>query len=108
MAKATDKVKVTAKDGGETSPTRTKVGGEAMARKTKATQTNDKRQDGEKSKEKGKNKGKQPVCQYCEKQGHISRDCFKRMADENTTTTTTNSSQQLTIEDDIDSAFTAI
>ena len=42
MAKATDKVKVTAKDGGETSPTRTKVGGEAMARKTKATQTNDK------------------------------------------------------------------
>ncbi len=42
MAKATDKVKVTAKDGGETSPTRTKVGGEAMARKTKATQKNDK------------------------------------------------------------------
>jgi hypothetical protein len=33
MAKATDKVKVTAKDGGETSPTPTKVGGEAMARK---------------------------------------------------------------------------
>ena len=65
----------------------------------------DKRQDGEKSKEKGKNKGKQPVCQYCEKQGHISRDCFKRMADENTTTTTTNSSQQLTIEDDLDILF---
>ncbi len=37
MEKATDKVKVTAKDGGETSPTPTKVGGEAIARKTKAT-----------------------------------------------------------------------
>jgi hypothetical protein len=41
MEKATDKVKVTAKDGGETSPTRTKVGGEAMARKAKKTQKND-------------------------------------------------------------------
>jgi hypothetical protein len=42
MAKATDKVKGTAKDGRETSPTPTKVGGEAIARKTKATQENDK------------------------------------------------------------------
>jgi hypothetical protein len=41
MAKATDKVKVTAKDGGETSPTPTKVGGETIARETKATQEND-------------------------------------------------------------------
>ena len=42
MAKATDKVKGTAKDGGETSPTPTKVGGEAIAKETKATQENDK------------------------------------------------------------------
>ncbi len=42
MAKATDKVKGTAKDGGEISPTPTKVGGEAIARKTKATQKNGK------------------------------------------------------------------
>jgi hypothetical protein len=42
MVKATDKVKETAKDGGETSPTPIKVGGEAIGRKTKATQENDK------------------------------------------------------------------
>jgi hypothetical protein len=41
MAKATNKVKVTDKDGGETSPTPTKVGGEAIAREIKATQEND-------------------------------------------------------------------
>ncbi len=38
--KASDKVKVTAKDGGETNPTPTRVGGEAVARETKATQEN--------------------------------------------------------------------
>jgi hypothetical protein len=42
MAKTTNKVKGTAKDGGETSPTPTKVGGEAIAKETKATQENDK------------------------------------------------------------------
>jgi hypothetical protein len=63
------------------------------------------RQDGEKSKEKSKNKGKQPICQYCEKPGHVSRECFKRIADETTTNATTNSSQQLTIEDDLDILF---
>ena len=41
MAKATDKVKVTAKDGGELSLTPIKVGGEAIAKETKATQEND-------------------------------------------------------------------
>ncbi len=41
MAKAPYKVKVTAKDGRETSPTPSKVGGEAIARETKATQEND-------------------------------------------------------------------
>ncbi len=40
-AKATDKVKVTAKDGGETSPTPTRAGGEAKAREIKATQEKD-------------------------------------------------------------------
>ncbi len=47
----------------------------------------------------------QPICHYCEKKGHISRECPKRTADETTTNTTTNSSQQLTIEDDLDILF---
>jgi hypothetical protein len=40
-AKVTDTEKVTAKDGGETNPTPTRVGGEVVARETKATQEND-------------------------------------------------------------------
>ncbi len=40
-AKVTDTGKVTLKDGGEISPTPTRVGGEATARETKATQEND-------------------------------------------------------------------
>ncbi len=40
-AKVTDTKKVTVKDGGETSPTQTRVGGEAIAKETKATQEND-------------------------------------------------------------------
>ncbi len=105
MAKATDKLKVTAKDGGEASSTPTKVGGEAIAKETKAMQETGKRQDGDKSKEKGKVRWKPSVCHYCEKQGHVSRECPKRIADETTTHTTTNSSQQLTIEDDLDILF---
>ena len=40
-AEVIDKVKETAKDGGETSPTPPRVGGEAIDRETKATQAND-------------------------------------------------------------------
>jgi hypothetical protein len=64
-----------------------------------------KRQDGDKSKEKGKIRWKPSVCHYCEKQGHVSRECPKRIADETTTNTTTNTSQQLTIEDDLNILF---
>jgi hypothetical protein len=64
-----------------------------------------KRYDGDKTKEKGKLRWKQPICHYCEKTGHISRECPKRIADETAKTTTTNSSQQLTVEDDLDILF---
>ncbi len=64
-----------------------------------------KRHDGKKTNEKGKVRWKQPVCHYCEKQGHIRRGCPKKIADVTTTNTTTNSSQQLIIEDDLDILF---
>ena len=64
-----------------------------------------KRNDGEKSKEKPQGKGTKGNCNYCDKPGHFSRECRKRIADETTTNTTTNSSQQLTIEDDLDVLF---
>ncbi len=103
MAKATDKVKVTAKDGGETSPTPTKVGGEEMARETKVTQEND---TTEKSpKKRARSGGNNQFDTIARRQGHVSRECPKRIADETTTNTTTNSSQQVTIEDDLDILF---
>jgi hypothetical protein len=103
-AKATDKVKVcNSKGRGRNQSNTNQSRGRDNDQKNQGNAG--KRHDGEKTKEKGKLRWKQSICHYCEKQGHISRECPKRIAHETTTNTTTNSSQQLTIEDDLDILF---